>query len=304
MKFFSRIKEGLAKTRSRISSGLSGVFGLKRKVDEDLLEELRELLYIADVGVEEAERLMGLVEDAYREGKVEDTDLLLDFLKDEMKQGLRTGSPGIAEASQPPTVILVVGVNGSGKTTSIAKLSKHYTDAGKKVLLGACDTFRAAAIEQLEVWAGRLGVGIVRHKPGSDPASVAYDAAEAALSRGIDVLIIDTAGRLHTKDHLMRELDKIVRVLKKKIPEAPHETLLCLDATTGQNGLAQATTFKKLIGLNGVFLAKLDGTAKGGIVIAIHNQLKVPVKFVGLGEKAEDVEVFDGDAFVDALFEE
>jgi fused signal recognition particle receptor len=303
MRFLTRIKEGLAKTRDKIRSGLSSIFGLKRKIDGAILSQIEETLYTADVGVEEVGRLMTFLQNAYREGRIEDTDQLLDALKAQMKQDLEGASSAVIEAARPPTVILVVGVNGSGKTTSIAKLAKYYMDDGKKVLLGACDTFRAAAIDQLEVWASRVGADMVRHKPGSDPASVAYDAADASLSRGIDVLIIDTAGRLHTKDHLMRELDKIVRVLKKRIPEAPHETLLCLDATTGQNGLAQAKTFKQLIGLTGVFLAKLDGTAKGGIVLAIQNQIKVPVKFVGIGEKPDDIEPFNNDSFVEALFE-
>ena len=304
MKFFSRIKDGLKKTRDTIRSGLAGVFTLKRKIDEDVLLELEEVLYIADIGVEEVDRLMSLLKEGYKAGTLEDTDQLLEFLKTELKNDLGKLDSGVIEAPQPPTVILMVGVNGSGKTTSIAKLAKHYGDAGRKVLLGACDTFRAAAVEQLEIWAQRLDVEIVRHRSGSDPASVAYDAADAALNRSVDVLIIDTAGRLHTKDHLMRELDKIVRVLKKKLPDAPHETLLCLDATTGQNGLAQAKTFKGLIGLTGVFLAKLDGTAKGGIVLAIQNQLKVPLKFIGIGESAEDLEPFDPDSFIEGMFEE
>lgn len=304
MKIYERLKDGLRRTRDKLRDGFAGVFQFRRQIDDDVLEELEEVLFTADIGVEEVDRIMESLKAAYKEKKIEDTDQLLEYLKGELKRHLGEMNSEIVQAPSAPTVILIIGVNGSGKTTSIAKLSRRYKDEGKKVLLAACDTFRAAAIEQLEVWANRLSVDIVRHKTGSDPAAVAYDAAEAAVSRGADVMIIDTAGRLHTKEHLMRELEKIVRVLKKKIPEAPHESLLVLDATTGQNGLSQAKTFKEEIGLTGIILAKLDGTAKGGIVLAINNQLKLPVKFVGIGEKAEDFTDFDSEGFVDGMFEE
>ena len=300
MAFFSRIKEGLRRTRDKLSS----LFGIKRKLDDRVIEEMEELLYSADIGSDYAEQLFEKAREAYGSKEIENTDQLKDFLKDQMKETLRMMDTSINIAPQPPTVILVVGVNGSGKTTSIAKLAKRFQDDGYKVLLGACDTFRAAAIEQLQIWAERLDINTVKHQAGSDPAAVAYDATEAAVSRGVDILIIDTAGRLHTKEPLMRELDKVVRVIKKKLPDAPHETLIVLDATTGQNALNQAKTFKEVIGLDGVILAKLDGTAKGGMVLPIFTQLNLPVKFIGLGEKAEDLEPFNGDAFVEALFEE
>lgn len=300
MAFFSRIKEGLRRTRDKLSS----MFGIKRKLDDKVIEEMEELLYSADIGSDYAEQLFEKAREAYGSKEIENTDQLKDFLKDQMKETLRMMDTSINIAPQPPTVILVVGVNGSGKTTSIAKLAKRFQDDGYKVLLGACDTFRAAAIEQLQIWAERLDINTVKHQAGSDPAAVAYDATEAAVSRGVDILIIDTAGRLHTKEPLMRELDKVVRVIKKKLPDAPHETLIVLDATTGQNALNQAKTFKEVIGLDGVILAKLDGTAKGGMVLPIFTQLNLPVKFIGLGEKAEDLEPFNGDAFVEALFEE
>ncbi|MDA0838538.1 MAG: signal recognition particle-docking protein FtsY [Planctomycetota bacterium] len=300
MAFFSRIKEGLRRTRDKLSS----LFGIKRKLDDQVIEEMEELLYSADIGSDYAEQLFEKAREAYGSKEIENTDQLKDFLKDQMKETLRMMDTSINIAPQPPTVILVVGVNGSGKTTSIAKLAKRFQDDGYKVLLGACDTFRAAAIEQLQIWAERLDINTVKHQAGSDPAAVAYDATEAAVSRGVDILIIDTAGRLHTKEPLMRELDKVVRVIKKKLPDAPHETLIVLDATTGQNALNQAKTFKEVIGLDGVILAKLDGTAKGGMVLPIFTQLNLPVKFIGLGEKAEDLEPFNGDAFVEALFEE
>ena len=206
-------------------------------------------------------------------------------------------------ASVPPTVILIVGVNGTGKTTSIAKLANMFREQGKSVLLGACDTFRAAANEQLQIWGERVRVELVRHQPGADPAAVAYDSVEAALARKSDILIVDTAGRLHTKANLMKELSKIRNVIAKKIPGAPHETLLVLDATTGQNAIAQAKIFKEATDVTGLFIAKLDGTAKGGIVLAIKRELAIPVRFIGIGEKADDIEPFDAERFVEALFD-
>lgn len=304
MKFFSRIKEGLKKTRDKLSEGIASIFSLRRKIDQEVLDELEEILYTADIGTNEVDLVMAQLHHAYRAREIEDTYQLKDYLKGILKSTLSEMDPTLRLADSPPTVILVIGVNGSGKTTTIAKLAYLFIRDGKKVLLAACDTFRAAAIEQLEVWAERLNVDIVRHKPGADPAAVAFDAAEASIRRGIDVMIMDTAGRLHTKEPLMRELDKVIRVTKKKIPAAPHETLLVLDATTGQNGLAQAKTFGEAIGITGIVLAKLDGTAKGGIIVPIQRQLRVPVKFVGIGEKAEDIEPFDPDGFVEGMFEE
>jgi len=229
---------------------------------------------------------------------------VLDFLKAEMKTYWPAESRQLNFAAAGPTVILVSGINGAGKTTSIAKLGQYLKGQGKTVMVAACDTFRAAAVQQLTIWAERIDVQIVKHQMGSDPAAVAFDACDAAVSRGIDVLIVDTAGRLHTQDNLMRELSKIRRVIEKRIPGAPHEVLLVLDATTGQNAIRQAEEFLKAVQVSGIFLAKLDGTAKGGIVIAIRHQLNLPVKFVGLGEKPEDLEPFDPEEFVEALFSE
>ena len=215
---------------------------------------------------------------------------------------LRSDGAGIRWAAEPPTVILVAGVNGSGKTTSIAKLAHHYTAEGRKVILAAADTFRAAAVEQLTIWADRIGVQIIKHQTGADPAAVAFDAVEAAVARKADVLLVDTAGRLHTQENLMRELEKVHRVLGKKIPGAPHECILVLDATTGQNAIQQVKMFSQAIPVSGLFLAKLDGSAKGGAIIAIREEVDVPVKFIGVGEGPEDVEPFRADEFVEALF--
>ena len=297
-----RVKEGLAKTRSTLAAGFRRVFDFRGKISEEQLETLEELMITADMGVETVAHLLGRVREAWKAREIETTDDLEQFLKAELKALLAQDEVVIQHAETPPTVILVAGVNGSGKTTSIAKLAQHFKDQGGKVLLCASDTFRAAAVEQLSVWAERIGVGIVRHQRGADPGAVAYDACEAAVARGVDVLIVDTAGRLHTERNLMRELEKIQRVVAKKIPGAPHEVLLVLDATTGQNAIAQAEQFRQAIDVSGIFLAKLDGTAKGGIVVAIQHKLGIPVKFVGLGETAADIQPFDPDTFVEALF--
>lgn len=274
-----------------------------RRIDRSLLDELEEALISADVGVDTSLRLVGHLEEALRMGKLRRAEEVYEFLKRELKRDLTHSAAPLTIAARPPTVILVVGINGSGKTTSIAKLAYLFKERGQKVLLSASDTFRAAAIEQLEIWSERVGVDMVRHKKGSDPAAVAYDAAEAALARGADFLIVDTAGRIHTRSGLMRELGKIKQVVGGKIPGAPHEVLLVLDATTGQNAISQAKLFKQAAGVTGIFLAKLDGTAKGGIVIAIKRELDIPVKFVGLGENLNDLEAFDSEKFVEALFE-
>jgi fused signal recognition particle receptor len=238
----------------------------------------------------------------YRDREITAADDILGIIKQDLKESLAEGAKGFNANPDGPTVILVAGVNGSGKTTAVARLAKFFLGEGKTVLLAACDTFRAAADEQLGIWAERVGVDVVRHRMGADPAAVAFDAATAAVARKIDILLADTAGRLHTQEHLMRELGKIRKVLGKQIPGAPHEVLLVLDATTGQNAIAQAKVFRAAIDVTGVFLAKLDGTAKGGIVLAIKQELGIPVKFVGLGEKADDVAPFDPDTFVEALF--
>ena len=301
-KLFSKFKQGLAKTRAKLAGAFKLLSTIGRKIDDQFLDELEEALILSDIGVETAAHLLEDLRARYRDRTIEKEGEILDFLKKDLQDSLGTERRELTFAAKPPTVILVAGVNGVGKTTSIAKLAKMIKGQGKSVLLAACDTFRAAATDQLAIWSERVGVDIIRHQPGGDPAAVAYDAVDAALARGIDVLIVDTAGRLHTQTNLMRELDKIVRVIRKKIPDAPHEVLLVLDATTGQNAISQARTFKEAVPLTGLILAKLDGTAKGGIVIAIKKQIDVPVKFVGTGEKLDDLAPFDSESFVEALF--
>jgi fused signal recognition particle receptor len=298
-----KLKAGLAKTRDVFVGGLKSLLR-GRKLDDALLAELEQRLITSDLGVAATTRIMGDLQTAYQEKRISTGDEVLDFLKAEMKAYWPVESRALKFAPSGPTVILVAGINGAGKTTSIAKLGQYLKDQGKTVIVAACDTFRAAAVEQLTIWASRIDVQIVKHQMGSDPAAVAFDACDAAIARNVDVLIIDTAGRLHTQDNLMRELTKIRRVVEKRLPGAPHEVLLVLDATTGQNAIRQAEEFGKAIAVSGIFLAKLDGTAKGGIVIAIRHQLNLPVKFVGLGEKPEDIEPFDPETFVEALFSE
>ncbi|MGH2271025.1 signal recognition particle-docking protein FtsY [Anaerohalosphaeraceae bacterium U12dextr] len=306
MGFFSKtvqfIKDHLTKTRQKISSSLSAVLTFGRKIDEQLLDELEQTLIGDDIGVETTERLINDIRTAWRAGKVKSAEEIVPFLKEQMKTYWPAQDRQLKLAASGPTVILVAGINGSGKTTSIAKLAHILSRNNKKVVVAACDTFRAAAVEQLSIWAERIGVQIVRHQQGSDPAAVAYDACQAALNRNADYLILDTAGRLHTQKHLMDELGKIRSVVVKQIPGAPHEVLLVLDATTGQNAIIQAKMFSETVQVSGIFLAKLDGTARGGIVIAIKDMLDIPVKFVGLGEKPEDIAEFDPDEFVEALF--
>ncbi|MFW6158450.1 MAG: signal recognition particle-docking protein FtsY [Planctomycetota bacterium] len=295
------IRRGLAKTHERLAGGLGRVLSLRRQIDEELCEELEELMIEADMGVQTTTEIIDDIRQAYRDGEIADTGELKSYLKRELKQLLGEADVAIRMADEPPTVILVAGVNGSGKTTSIAKLAKHFRDDGKKVLLAASDTFRAAAVEQLDIWSRRIGVDIVKHQTGADPGAVTYDALDAAVARGSEVLIVDTAGRLHTKKNLMEELGKIRRVIRKRLPTAPHEVILVLDATTGQNAIQQAKLFDEAIDVTGLFLAKLDGTAKGGIVVAIKKQIDIPVKFIGVGEQPEDIEPFDPDKFVEAL---
>jgi fused signal recognition particle receptor len=297
------LKERLGKTRDKISSSLSTVLSLGRKIDDELLDELEETLISDDIGVETTERLITELREAYRARKISKSEEVIPFLKEQIKGYWPPEDRQPRTAASGPTVILVAGVNGTGKTTSIAKLGYIFHRNGKKVILAACDTFRAAAVEQLTIWADRIGVQIVKHQSGSDPAAVAFDACEAAVARDVDILILDTAGRLHTKKDLMLQLTKIRDVVAKKIPGAPHEVLLVLDATTGQNAISQAQLFTEAINVTGIFLAKLDGTARGGIVIAIKEKLDIPVKFVGLGEKPEDIAEFDPANFVEALFE-
>jgi fused signal recognition particle receptor len=296
------IKERLGKTREKISSSFSSILTLGRSIDEELLDKLEETLISDDIGVETTEKLITELRQAYRSKKIINTDDIIPFLKQHIKDYWPEQDRRLTMSSRPPTVILVAGVNGSGKTTSIAKLAYTLSRNNENVIVAACDTFRAAAVEQLTIWAERIGVQIVKHRSGSDPAAVAFDACEAATARNADYLILDTAGRLHTQTDLMRELTKIRDVVARKIPGSPHEVLLVLDATTGQNAIAQAKMFMQAINVSGIFLAKLDGTARGGIVIAIKDQLDIPVKFVGLGEKPEAIAEFDPDEFVEALF--
>ncbi|MCL2648334.1 MAG: signal recognition particle-docking protein FtsY [Phycisphaerales bacterium] len=298
-----KLKAGLTKTRDVFVGGLRSLLR-GRKLDQALLDELEHRLITSDLGVTASAKIAADLNTAWKEGKIDSGDQALDFLKAEMKQYWPPESRELKFAANGPTVILVSGINGAGKTTSIAKLGQYLKSQGKSVMVAACDTFRAAAVQQLTIWAERIDVPIIKHQQNSDPAAVAFDACDAAVARNMDVLIIDTAGRLHTQDNLMRELSKIRRVIEKRIPTAPHEVLLVLDATTGQNAIRQAEEFMKAVQVTGIFLAKLDGTAKGGIVVAIRHQLNLPVKFVGLGEKPEDIEPFHPEAFVEALFAE
>lgn len=306
MGFFTKtvqyLREHLGKTRSRIASGLSAVLSLGRDLDEEILERLEETLISDDIGVETTQRLIEDLRNAYKKKEIVKTDEVVPFLKERIKTYWPQEDRQLHIAQSGPTVILVAGVNGSGKTTSIAKLAYMLSRHGKKVIVAACDTFRAAAVEQLSIWAERIGVQIVKHKQGSDPAAVAFDAASAALARQADFLILDTAGRLHTQKHLMEELSKIRNVVSKQIPGSPHEVILVVDATTGQNAIQQAKMFTQAIDVTGIFLAKLDGTARGGIVIAIKDKLNIPVKLVGLGETPEDIAEFNPQEFVEALF--
>ncbi len=298
-----KLRQGLARTRSALVGSLRSML-TGRRLDQALIDELRTRLIAADLGVASTDQIMNDLTTAWKQGRIGTGDEVLEFLKGEMRQYWPVESRELRWANSGPTVILVTGINGAGKTTSIAKLGQWLKDQNKSVVVAACDTFRAAAVEQLTIWSQRVGVDIVKHQMGSDPAAVAFDACQAAVARQRDVLIIDTAGRLHTQDHLMRELQKIRRVVAKVIPDAPHESLLVLDATIGQNAIRQAEEFRKAVDLTGIFLAKLDGTAKGGIVVAIRNQLGLPVKFVGLGETPADIEAFNPETFVDALFSE
>jgi len=305
---FSRLKEGLAKTRETLVAKVNRLIFAKGKIDEDFLIQLEEILITSDVGVETAQRIIESIKRKTKEKKYESQEELNELVRSEITNALvKNTSNGIDPFEFPPHtkpyVIMVVGVNGVGKTTTIGKLAYNYKSAGKKVLIGAADTFRAAANEQLEVWAQRAGVEIIQQLHGSDPAAVAFDTVQAAKARGADVVIIDTAGRLHTKTNLMEELKKIKRVITKVSPDAPHEVILVLDATTGQNAIQQAKLFNEMVGLTGLVITKLDGTAKGGVIFAVSNTLKVPVRFIGVGEKIDDLQPFDAEKFVEALFE-
>jgi fused signal recognition particle receptor len=303
-----KLKEGLTKTRETLFNKVAALVSTKSVIDDDMLERLEEILISGDVGVETTMLILENIKKRVKQEKTESSDQLTTLLKDEIARVLHvdgqneSGSTELPAAPRP-YVIMVVGVNGVGKTTTIGKLAFVYKEKGYKVIVGAADTFRAAANEQLEIWAQRAGVDIIQQKHGADPAAVAYDSLSSALARGADVLIIDTAGRLHTKINLMEELKKMRRVLEKRLPGAPNEVLLVLDATTGQNALQQVKQFTAAVEVTGLVLTKLDGSAKGGIVLAISNELKIPVKFIGVGEQIDDLQAFDRKAFVDALFD-
>ncbi len=295
------IRRGLQKTAEALGAGVRSILH-GRALSEDVIGEIETVLVQSDVGVRAAREIVDELRAEFRSGRVPRGEDAIEFLKQRLKARMGTGDRAIAVAAAKPTVVLVVGINGAGKTTSVAKIAKSLRDDGRTVLLAAADTFRAGAVAQLETWSKRLGVDIVKGTQGADPAAVAFDAADAAIARGVDVLLVDTAGRLHTQDHLMRQLTKIRNVIAKKIPGAPHEILLVLDATSGQNAVNQAKAFKEACDVTGIFLAKLDGTAKGGIVVAIREALDVPVKLVGVGETPDDVQPFDPDRFVEAMF--
>jgi fused signal recognition particle receptor len=304
MGFFDKFKQGLKKTAQLLHTDIRDIFkGGGRLVDESFVEEFFEKLVKTDMGVEAAQELVDEVYANFKTRVVEENDIL-ELIKQKLKTLLAQPADPIHFAAAGPTVIMVAGVNGCGKTTTIAKLAQMFMSDGKKAILGAADTFRAAAVAQLKVWAGRLGCEIVTGEQGSDPASVAHRTVARAIESGAEVCIVDTAGRLQTQQGLMQQLSKIHRVLGKQIPEAPHEVLLVLDATTGQNGISQAKHFTDAVHCTGLVLAKLDGTAKGGVVVAIRKQVGLPVKYVGVGEKAEDLALFEADPFVDALFED
>ena len=300
---FGKLFGALKKTREVLTSGLQRLFSIGRKLDEQLLEEIEEVLYNSDLGPV-GTRLVEELKVAYKKRDIQTTEQVMPFLRQRLVAMLAGSEAPLQRAPKAPTVILVVGVNGSGKTTSIAKLVKHLKNQQRSVLVGAGDTFRAAAVEQLTMWAERLGVPIVKQATGADPAAVAFDAVAAAVARKVDYLILDTAGRLHTQKNLMTELEKIVRVVKKQLPDAPHETLLVLDGTTGQNAIRQAAEFAKAAPVTGLILTKMDGTAKGGAVFGIRDVLPVPVKFLGVGEGMDDLEPFTVSGYVDAILSE
>ncbi|HQD39043.1 MAG: signal recognition particle-docking protein FtsY [Firmicutes bacterium] len=303
MGLWNRLKEGLSKTRRGLVAQLGTILG-RGPIDEELYEDLEAILIQADAGVEASLELVEKLREEAKERKIKEAEELLPLLKELLIRQLSVGSRELAKASGEPTVVMIVGVNGAGKTTTAGKLAAKEAKAGRKVLLAAADTFRAGAIEQLKIWAERAGAQLIHHQEGSDPAAVAFDAIAAAKSRGIDTVFVDTAGRLQNKVNLMAELEKVKRVMGKAQAGAPHEVLLVLDATTGQNGLSQARLFHQAVDVSGLVLAKLDGTAKGGIVLAIQKELGLPVKYIGVGEGIEDLRPFDPEEFVEALFEE
>lgn len=299
--FFERFKRGLNKTRENLNARLDALVKKTRKLDEDFWEELEEILIQADTGVATSLELVDNIRQAARKAKINDSSGVIDLIKQEVKQLLGSADTQL-NLAEKPAIILVVGVNGAGKTTSIAKIAYQLKQEGKKTLLAAGDTFRAAAIDQLQIWADRVGVELIKHQEGSDPGAVVFDAISAARARHADVLIIDTAGRLQNKTNLMKEIGKVRKIIEREFPGAPHEVLLVLDATTGQNAISQARLFEEATGVTGIILTKLDGTAKGGIVLSIARELEIPVKLVGIGEGMEDLREFSPEVFTEALF--
>lgn len=306
---FNKIQKGLEKTRSNFFQKIQGVLGIGRKIDQTLINDIEDILISADIGVRSSEKIISALKDRIKKEGFENSEDIFLILKEEiLKLLIESPSANVdkdykIDESKKPHTILVIGVNGVGKTTTIGKLAYNYRQVGRNVLIGAADTFRAAANEQLEIWAERAGVPIVQQKQGADPAAVAYDTLNSAISKGFDVVIIDTAGRLHNKANLMAELEKISRVMKKLKSDAPDDVMLVLDATTGQNAIQQAKEFSKVANITGIVLTKLDGTAKGGVVIPIADELGIPVRYIGVGEKIDDLQVFDPVLFVEALFE-
>ncbi|OGC78265.1 MAG: signal recognition particle-docking protein FtsY [candidate division Zixibacteria bacterium RBG_16_40_9] len=303
MALFSKLKSGLAKTKANFVDKIASAVGIYKRIDADLLSSLEKTLLEADVGVTATEKILNGLKEKVKQEKIETSDKVLDLLKGEISHLLdSSGLSPVTVSNSKPWVIMIVGVNGNGKTTSIGKLAHFYQEQGKKVLVAACDTFRAAAIEQLEIWAKRAQAEIVKTQPNADPAAVAFDAIKSAVSQNLDVVIADTAGRLQTKVNLMEELKKIKKVMGKALPQAPHEILLVIDSTTGQNAISQVKLFSQAVDITGIILTKLDGTAKGGIIIPIVSELKIPIKYVGVGEKIDDLELFEPQEFVEALF--
>jgi fused signal recognition particle receptor len=301
--FFERLKKGLSKTHANLIGRIDALVLGKKQIDADTLEELEEILITADIGVSTTVELIRTLEQRLKRNELQDADALKKALKEEILARLSWQSASLDTSLASPYVILVIGVNGVGKTTTIGKLASRFIAERKKVLLAAGDTFRAAAAEQLEIWGKRAGADVIRHKEGADPSAVVFDACKASIARKSDILIVDTAGRLHTKVNLMEEMKKIRRILGREIPGAPHETLLILDAATGQNAISQAKLFKESADVSGIALTKLDGTAKGGIVVAISNEFKIPVRFIGVGESVDDLREFNPGQFVEALFQ-
>lgn len=303
MGLFSKLKQSLSKTRKGFVEKIENLVTGRKGIDGELYEQLEEIMIEADMGVDIAIELVEELRQQVKQRKIKDAEEVKPILKELIGNILQSEAEPLTMDIANPEIIMVVGVNGVGKTTTIGKIAHMYRSQGRKVVLGAADTFRAAAIEQLEIWGNRVGADVIKHQQGSDPAAVAYDSLQAARARNADVLIIDTAGRLHTKSNLMDELKKVVRVIKREIPEAPHEVLLVLDATTGQNAINQAIIFKDAVDITGIVLTKLDGTAKGGVVVSICKSLNLPVKLIGIGEGIEDLRPFDAGEFTSALFD-